>query len=66
MAVVLIVGTDKGDMLLRADDAREHWDVGPLGFRGWRVTSAARDAGGRTYLGVHAESSYKNAVLASD
>ena len=66
MGVVLIVGTDKGGMLLRADDAREHWEVGPLGFRGWRVTSAARDPGGRTYLGVCAESSFRNAVLASD
>ena len=35
MAVVLIVGTDKGGMLLRTDDARERWEIGELGFRGW-------------------------------
>lgn len=28
MSVVVIVGTDKGAVLLRADDAREHWRVG--------------------------------------
>ncbi len=66
MGVVLVVGTDKGGILLRADDARGHWDIGKLGFRGWRVTAAARDPGGRTYLAVHAEASYRCAVLASD
>ncbi len=65
MAVVLIVGTDKGGMLLRAEDARERWEIGELGFRGWRVTAAARDPGGRTYLAVALES-FGNAILASD
>ena len=65
MAVVVIVGTDKGGMLLRADDARERWELGELGFRGWRVTSATRDPGGRTYVAVALES-FGNAVLASD
>ena len=41
MPVTLIVGTDKGGMLLRADDDREQWEVGELGFPGWRVTAAA-------------------------
>ncbi len=65
MAVVVIVGTDKGGMLLRSDDAREHWELGELGFRGWRVTAAARDPAGRTYVAVALES-FGNAVLASD
>ena len=65
MAVLVVVGTDKGGMLLRADDAREHWDFGELTFRGWRVTSAARDPRGRTYLAVALES-FGNAILASD
>ena len=65
MPVTLIVGTDKGGMLLRADDDREQWEVGELGFPGWRVTAAARDATGRTYLGVALES-FGNAVLVSD
>ena len=64
MAVVVIVGTDKGGMLLRSDDVREHWELGELGFRDWRVTSAARDPGGRTYLAVALES-FGNAVLDS-
>ncbi len=65
MGVVVIVGTDKGGMLLRADDAREHWEFGELEFRGWRVTSATRDPQGRTYLAVALES-FGNAILASD
>jgi hypothetical protein len=65
MPVTLIVGTDKGGMLLRADDDREQGEVGELGFPGWRVTAAARDATGRTYLGVALES-FGNAVLVSD
>jgi photosystem II stability/assembly factor-like uncharacterized protein len=65
MSVVVIVGTDKGGMLLRADDAREKWELGDLVFRGWRVTAAARDPGGRTYVAVALES-FGNAILASD
>ncbi len=52
MNIVLIVGTDKGAFLVRSDAKRERWRIeGPL-FRGWRVTAAARDAGGRYFLGV--------------
>jgi photosystem II stability/assembly factor-like uncharacterized protein len=65
MPVVVIVGTDKGAMLLRADDARERWELGELGFRGWRVTAAARDPGGRTYVAVATEV-FGCAILASD
>jgi photosystem II stability/assembly factor-like uncharacterized protein len=65
MAVVVIVGTDKGGMVLRSDDAREHWDLGELEFRGWRVTAATRDPGGRTYVAVALES-FGNALLVSD
>jgi hypothetical protein len=65
MAVVVIVGTDKGGMLLRADDARERFELGELRFRGWRVTAAARDPGGRTYVAVAGEV-FGSAILASD
>jgi len=52
MGVFLIVGTEKGAFLVRADDARARWRVeGPV-FKGWKVTAAARDPGGRYYLGV--------------
>src|SRR3970040_402058 len=51
MGVLLIVGTEKGAFLVRADDARARWRVeGPV-FRGWKVTWAPRDPGGRYYLG---------------
>src|SRR5207244_8395845 len=50
MVNLLIVGTDKGAFLLRSDTRRAQWTVeGPL-FKGWRVTAAARDAQGRTFL----------------
>lgn len=65
MAVVVIVGTDKGAMLLRSDDARERWELGELVMRGWRVTAAARDPGGRTYVAVATEV-FGSAILASD
>lgn len=65
MGVVLIVGTDKGGLIARADDAREHWELGPLAFPGWRVTAATRDRSGRTYVAVAAEI-FGCAILASD
>jgi len=52
MAVRLIVGTEKGAFLIRSDGARARWTVdGPL-FKGWEVTTAARDGDGRYFLGV--------------
>ncbi len=52
MGVLLIVGTEKGAFLARADEARARWRVeGPV-FKGWKVTAAARDGRGRYYLGV--------------
>ena len=45
MGVVVIVGTDKGGMLIRADDAREHWELGELAFRGWRGVPGHRGQG---------------------
>ncbi len=52
MGVLLIVGTEKGAFLLRSVAARTHWTVeGPV-FKGWEVTTAARDVRGRYFLGV--------------
>ena len=52
MGVLLIVGTEKGAFLVRSDEARARWRVeGPV-FKGWKVTAASRDPGGRYYLGV--------------
>jgi photosystem II stability/assembly factor-like uncharacterized protein len=65
LAVVVIVGTDKGGVLVRSDEQREHWDPGELTFRGWRVTAATRDPGGRFYVAVALES-FGSAILASD
>ena len=50
MGTLLIVGTQKGAFLLRSDDRRQQWRVeGPL-FKGWKVTAAARDVKGRTWI----------------
>ena len=65
MGVVVIVGTNKGAALLRADASRESWAVDALRFKGWIVTAAARDPGGRYYVGV-ASDVYGAAILVSD
>ncbi len=65
MGVVVIVGTAKGAAVLRSDDARESWDVDALEFKGWIVTAATRDSGGRYYIGVTSDV-YGTAILASD
>jgi hypothetical protein len=50
MGTLLIVGTQKGAFLLRSDGRREAWRVeGPL-YKGWKVTAAARDEAGRTWV----------------
>jgi photosystem II stability/assembly factor-like uncharacterized protein len=65
MGVVTIVGTDKGAVILRSNDARERWEISDLLFRGWVVTSATRDAGGRYYVGATHEV-YGAVVMLSD
>ena len=65
MGVVVIVGTAKGAALLRADDARERWEIDALLVKGWIVTAATRDAAGRTYVGVTSDV-YGSAILVSD
>lgn len=52
MGVAVIVGTEKGAAILRADDAREVWTVDALQLPGWIVTASTRDARGRFYVGV--------------
>ncbi|MCZ6444740.1 MAG: exo-alpha-sialidase [Planctomycetota bacterium] len=50
MGMLVIVGTDKGAFLLRSDTARAHWKIqGPL-FKGWKVTTVARDDSGRYFV----------------
>ena len=52
MGLLVIVGTEKGAFLARADLGRREWTIdGPL-FKGWKVTAAFRDARGRYFLGV--------------
>lgn len=65
MGVQVIVGTAKGALILTSDDQRKAWDIeGPI-YRGWFVTAAARDPGGRTYLGLTHEV-YGTVVMISD
>jgi hypothetical protein len=65
MGVVVVVGTAKGAALLRAGAGRDAWSVEALLHKGWLVTAAARDAAGRTYLGVTSDV-YGASILASD
>jgi photosystem II stability/assembly factor-like uncharacterized protein len=65
MNVLVIVGTDKGGFLLRADESRDAWTVeGPL-FKGWKVTAAARDEQGRFFVAT-ASMVYGSALHVSD
>lgn len=65
MGVVGIVGTAKGGFVMRSDAGRERWELeGPL-FKGWKVTAAARDERGRTFLAT-ASDVYGAAIHASD
>ena len=55
MGIHAIVGTAKGGFVLRGNDARNDWTLdGPL-FKGWKVTAATRDAGGRWYVGTSSD-----------
>ena len=65
VGVVVIVGTAKGAALLRSDDKRGSWEIDALEFKGWIVTAATRDSGGRYYVGVTSDV-YGTAILASD
>ena len=51
MGVAVIVGTAKGAVVLTSED-RKTWERSPLLLKGWIVTAATRDEGGRTVLGV--------------
>jgi ligand-binding sensor domain-containing protein len=64
MTVVLIVGTAKGGFVLRSPD-RKRWSVaGPI-FKGWKVTTSARDVRGRWMIAT-ASDVYGVALHASD
>jgi photosystem II stability/assembly factor-like uncharacterized protein len=65
MGVLVVVGTQKGALLLRADDARERFAHDGLSLTGWLVTAAASDASGRLYVGV-THDVWGTAVMASD
>ncbi len=64
MGVVVVVGTAKGAFILRSNKDRKSWEIeGPL-FKGWKVTTAARDADG-TYLFGTASDVYGAAIQKS-
>ena len=52
MTTTILVGTQKGAVVLQSDDARSTWRRSPLLMKGWLVTSFARDASGLVYAGV--------------
>ena len=65
MGVDLLVGTQKGALILRSDSLDGGWRHEPLRLKGWLVTSFARDAAGRTYAGV-THDVWGACVMASD
>ncbi len=65
MSVVVIIGTQKGAVVLRSTNDRKEWKVGDLLFKGWIVTAAERDQRGRYYLGATHEV-YGTVVMVSD
>ncbi|MDP7017891.1 MAG: hypothetical protein QGG36_18950 [Pirellulaceae bacterium] len=48
----LLIGTDRGLFIYRADEQRSHWELSGPQFKGWKVTAAARDNGGRYFVGT--------------
>ncbi len=65
MGVTVMVGTDRAAFLYRSDAARKTWALqGPL-FKGWKVTTGARDARGR-YFAATASEVYGPAIHVSD
>ncbi len=65
MAKVVIVGTGKGAMVLRAADAGAPFEAGGLQLPGWLVTTSAQDEAGRFYLAV-THDVWGAAILCSD
>ncbi len=64
MGVAVVVGTQKGVVILSSQDRRS-WETSPLLLKGWLVTAAARDEAGRNYLAV-THDVWGATVMASD
>jgi photosystem II stability/assembly factor-like uncharacterized protein len=65
MAKVIIVGTAKGALILRAEDAQAPFAASPLRLPGWLVTSSTQDDAGRFYAAV-THDVWGAAILESD
>ena len=65
MGASVLVGTQKGAMVLRSDAGRSSWRRSPLQLKGWLVTSFARAETGRTYAAV-THDVWGSTVMASD
>jgi hypothetical protein len=65
MSTTVLVGTQKGAMVIRSDEGRKRWERSPLLMKGWLVTAFARDASGRVYAGV-THDVWGATVMASD
>jgi len=65
MNATVLVGTQKGALVLRSDESRARWQRSPLLLKGWLVTSFAQDVSGRTYAGV-THDVWGATVMASD
>ncbi len=65
MSTTVLVGTQKGAIVLRSDERRASWEKSALLMKGWLVTSFARDESGRAYAGV-THDVWGATVMASD
>jgi hypothetical protein len=65
MSIAILVGTAKGAAILRSDESRRVWSTEALALAGWKVTAAARDARGRYYVAIAADT-YGAAIMVSD
>jgi hypothetical protein len=65
MSVTILAGTAKGAAVLRSDESRRAWSTEALALPGWKVTAAARDAGGRYYVAITGDT-YGAAIMVSD
>ena len=65
MGTTVLVGTQKGALLLRSDGARQQWSSSGLQLKGWLVTAFTRDTAGRSYAAV-THDVWGSVVMASD
>jgi hypothetical protein len=65
MGIALLVGTQKGLVVLRPDANRQNWSFAQFCLNGWKCGAATQDADGLTYVGV-SNDVYGAAIVVSE